>query len=110
MPTMPNLIGIEVSAMQAVLQAAGVLNPNSIGYFDTWPITIKWTAPGAVVSILTADLTTITADSVIPVDENALSTGPGIIVNQSIGSGSVVAQNVALQLTAVDYPIAVAYP
>lgn len=83
MPTMPNLVGMEVSATQAALQAAGVLNTNSIGYFGTWPITVTWQASAAI---------------------------KGTVTSQSPASGATVAVNPTIALTASDFPLAVVYP
>lgn len=108
---MPNLIGLELSEAQATLQAAGVLNPDSLGYFGAWPISVQWVSADSVPLFFTAD-SSVTADSSITVDDYFLSllTFPGSIVNQSLGAGTSVSQNALLQLTAVQYPISVAYP
>lgn len=83
MPTMPNLVGLEVSATQAALQTAGVLNLNAIGYFGTWPITVTWQSSAATKGTVTA---------------------------QSPASGATVAVNPTIALTASDFPLAVVYP
>lgn len=80
---MPNLVGLELSGTQATLQAAGVLNPNSLGYFGTWPITVKWQP----------------------------STSPkGTVTVQSPASGANVAVNPAISLTVSEFPMASVYP
>lgn len=83
MPTMPNLVGLELSSTQATLQTAGVLVLNSIGYFGTWPITVKWIASAALKGTVTA---------------------------QSPASGATVAVNPPITLTVSDFPLASAYP
>lgn len=82
MPTMPNLVGIELSGTQALLQTAGVLNPNSIGYFGPWPITVKWQSSASPKG-------TVTAQSPAP--------GP-------------VAVNPAINLTVSEFPLGAVYP
>lgn len=83
MATMPNVVGLELAAAQLALQTAGVLVPASIGYFGTWPITVKWQSTNKPPSTITA---------------------------QSPSSGQTVAANAAVTLTAAEYPIAVVYP
>jgi beta-lactam-binding protein with PASTA domain len=83
MPTMPNLVGAELSATQAALQSAGVLNPNSLGYFGTWPITVKWQTSAAPKGTVTA---------------------------QSPSSGANVGVNPAINLMVSSFPMASAYP
>lgn len=83
MPTMPNLIGLELSSTQSVLQSAGVLNPNSIGYFGTWPISVRWIASPSAKGTVTA---------------------------QSPGSGANVAVNPSINLTVSDFPVGAVYP
>lgn len=83
MPTMPNLIGTQLSGTQAALQAASVLNLNSIGYFGTWPITVKW-QPSA--------------------------SSKGAVTAQSPASGATVAVNPSINLTVSEFPLASVYP
>lgn len=83
MPTMPNLVGTELSGTQAILQIAGVLNPNSIGYFGTWPITVKW------------------QPSPLP---------KGTVTAQSPASQATVAVNPAIILTVSEFPLGSVYP
>jgi beta-lactam-binding protein with PASTA domain len=80
---MPNLIGLGLSSTQLVLQSAGVLNPSAIGYFGTWPITVKWTVSPAT---------------------------KGTVTVQSPGSGATVAVNPSISLTVSEFPLASAYP
>lgn len=83
MPTMPNLVGLQLSSVQFTLQNAGVLNPNSIGYFGTWPIAVT-AKPNAAVK--------------------------GTVTAQSPGSGASVAVNPAIALTVSDFPVGMVYP
>jgi beta-lactam-binding protein with PASTA domain len=83
MPTMPNLIGLELSSTQGALQTAGVLVPNSIGYFGTWPITVNWQASVA---------------------------SKGTVTVQVPASGATVAINPAIVLVVSEFPIASVYP
>lgn len=83
MPTMPNVVGLELAAAQLSLQNAGVLVLSSIGYFGTWPITVKWQSANKPPSTITA---------------------------QSPSSGATVAANAAVTLTAAEYPFGVVYP
>lgn len=83
MPTMPNLIGQELSETQLTLQSAGVLNPNSIGYFGIWPITVTW---------------------------KSSASAKGTVTAQSPGSGATVAVNPTIALTVSSLPIASIYP
>lgn len=83
MPTMPNIVGLELPAAQAALQSAGVLNLSSIGYFGTWPITVSW---------------------------QRSTKPPSTITAQSPPNGATVAVNAAISLTAAEYPVGVAYP
>ena len=83
MPTMPNLIGMQLSGTQVALQAASVLNSNSIGYFGTWPIKVNW-QPSA--------------------------SPKGTVTAQSPSSGATVAVNPSINLTVSDLPVGVVYP
>ena len=83
MPTMPNVAGTLLPAAQASLQSAGVLNPNTLGYFGTWPITVKWQPTGG---------------------------RPGVVTGQTPAQGTTVAANSAVSLNVVEYPTGVAYP
>lgn len=110
MPTMPNLIGLELSEAEASMQSAGVLNPSAIGYFGTWPITVLWKSVALAALILTADSILVTADSILTVDEYVFSLAPGTITAQSILPGAPVLQNAPLQLTVVASPLGQVYP
>jgi beta-lactam-binding protein with PASTA domain len=83
MPTMPNLVGMELSGTQGALQSAGVIVPNSIGYFGTWPITVTW---------------------------QASPSGKGIVTAQSPSSGANVVVNPSINLTVADFPLGAVYP
>lgn len=108
MPTMPNLVGLELSAAQAALQATGVLNLSSIGYFGNWPITVQWVSE-ALASLWTADTSLITADSDITVD-TSMALFPGQVLSQSIQAGNAVSMNAPISLSVIEYPVSVAYP
>lgn len=84
MPTMPNVVGLKLGTAQASLQAAGVLNLNTLGYFSTWPITVSWQA----------------------------GTGkpPSTVTAQTPNSGNTIAANGAVALSCAEFPIAVVYP
>jgi len=83
MPTMPNLVGLELSATQSALQAAGVIDPNSIGYFGTWPISVTWKSSASVKGTVTA---------------------------QSPSSGATVGVNPSISLTVSEFPLGAVYP
>ena len=83
MPTMPNVAGTLLPAAQASLQSAGVLNLATLGYFGTWPITVKWQTSGGK---------------------------PGFVTGQFPAQGQTVAANSAVQLNVVEFPTGVAYP
>lgn len=83
MPTMPNVVGLQIPAAQLALQNAGVLAPASIGYFGTWPISITWRQQAGT---------------------------PGVVTAQSPTNGATVAANAAVTLTATEYRLGVAYP
>lgn len=80
---MPSLIGHILWDAIALLQAAGILVPASIGYFGTYPISVKW----------------------IPASING-----GVVVAQSIIAGVNVKPNTPILLTVKDFPFAVAFP
>lgn len=83
MPTMPNVVGLELPAAQKALESAGVLVLSSIGYFGTWPITVNWQS----------------------------STKPAsTVLTQSPSSGATVAANAAITLSAAEFPMGVSYP
>lgn len=66
MPTMPNVVGLNLNAAQSSLQTAGVLVPSSLGYFGTWPITVNWrtASPFDIVTAQSpASSTNVTANS-----------------------------------------------
>lgn len=86
MPTMPNIVGLELSAADGVLQKSGVLVPTSIGYFGSWPITVQWNGT------------------------KSLNAGPGVITSQSPAQGLNVTPNVGMQLSVVPFPMGVSYP
>jgi len=70
---MPNVVGLGLSAAQIALEAAGVLDLGSIGYFGTWPITVNWTTatPFDVVSAQSPDSgATVSANSAVTLTVN----------------------------------------
>jgi hypothetical protein len=83
MPIMPNCVGIDLYPALAALQNAGVYVPSSLGYFGTYPISVKW------------------------VQSNA---EPGTVIGQSPPSGTPTLANSAVTLTCVEYATAVAFP
>lgn len=82
MPTMPNVVGLNLQDAQTSLQNAGVLVLSSIGYFGIWPITVRWTTNN-------------------PFDA---------VTAQSPNSGATVAVNSAVTLTVSNPKLSVAYP
>lgn len=83
MPTMPNVVGLEYAAAQLALQTAGVLNPNSLGYFSPFPITAKW---------------------------QRSASPPSTVLSQSIASGNSVAVNAPITLGVAQFPLGVVFP
>ena len=83
MATMPNVVGLNYNDAQTALQTAGVLVPDSIGYFGVWPITIHWIQS-------TNFLDTVTA--------------------QSPASSATIAANSAVILTVSQPKVSVVYP
>lgn len=82
MPTMPSVVGRNLEDATALLEAAGVVNPNSVGYFGTWPISAVWVkAPGQSFNVTA----------------------------QSPASGSTVAVNVSIVLSVIQPPLGVSY-
>lgn len=51
---MPNCVGLELYTAIALLQMLGIFVPSKIGYFGTFPITVKWVTsmqmPGTILS------------------------------------------------------------
>lgn len=83
MPSMPNVVGLELYTAQANLQVAGVLVPADIGYFGTWPITALWQK----------------------------STQPKFtVLSQSVAQGATVLENAPLTLGVAQPRTSVAYP
>jgi hypothetical protein len=83
MPTMPNVVGLELGTAQAALQAAGVLVLGAIGYFGTYPVSVSW---------------------------RKSASPPLTVLSQSINSGNSVAANAALTLGVAQPPMAVVFP
>jgi beta-lactam-binding protein with PASTA domain len=84
MPTMPNVVGLNIDEATAALETAGVLNTQVLGYFGTWPITVNW--------------------------EPEANVAPGIVASQSPAATDTVDENSAVTLTASNLPVAVIYP
>lgn len=80
---MPNLIGQLLWDAIALLQAAGILVPASIGYFGTYPISVLW----------------------VPATINR-----GVVIAQPFIAGVPVKPNTPIVLTVNDYPVSVAFP
>ena len=80
MPTMPNLIGLQVQNALAYMVAAGV-RVVPLGYFQTDPVTMSW--------VKTAQL-------------------PGYIIEQTPAFGTVMAANAPAVLVMSSYPMSVA--
>lgn len=108
MPTMPTVVGLDLQQAEQTLETAGVLSPAALGYFGSWPITVRWVSR-ALASLWTADTSLITADSNVTVDFQ-LSLLPGQVLSQSIQPGSSVSANSPLSLSVIEFPVAVAYP
>lgn len=84
MPTMPNVVGLNIDEATAALETAGVLNTAGVGYFGTWPITVNWEVESGV--------------------------APGIVAAQSPAASDTIAENAAVILTTSNLPVAVIYP
>lgn len=79
MPTMPNVIGLQVQNALAYMVAAGV-RVVPLGYFQVDPVTMSWTKTGQL---------------------------PGYIVEQFPIFGTVMAPNAAAVLTISSFPMSV---
>jgi hypothetical protein len=80
---MPNLTGLEYPMALLALQQVGILVPGALGYFGTYPVSIRWqTSPFA----------------------------PGTVLAQLPIPGTVMAVNSPLTLTVAEFPMAVAFP
>lgn len=79
MPTMPNVVGLQIQNALAYMVAAGV-RVVPLGYFQVDPVTMSWVK---------------TAQS------------PGFIINQSPAFGTSMAPNAPAILTISSYPMAV---
>lgn len=80
---MPSLIGLEYPMAILALQQVGIFVPSSLGYFGTFPISIKWQR------------------SALP---------PGTVLGQVPQPGTFVAANGAVLLIVSEFPMAVAFP
>lgn len=81
---MPNLVGRNLQDATAMLQAVGVLNPLTIGYFGIWPISAAWTPRKSQPS--------------------------GVVTAQSLAAGTSTTVNAPITLAVTDYPMSVNYP
>lgn len=80
---MPTLVGLEYAAAQLALQVAGIFVPASLGYFGTFPISIRWQR------------------SAMP---------PSTVLGQAPTAGNYVAPNDPVVLTCAEFPVSVAFP
>ncbi len=94
MPTMPNVVGQNLGTAQASLQTSGVLDPSSIGYFGTWPITISWIQP------------TVTRPSL----DGTAKPSYYVVTAQSPAAATTIAANGSVTLTVTSPFTSVAYP
>jgi hypothetical protein len=81
---MPDLSGILYFQAEANLVTAGIVIPSKIGYFDEWPIAVKWITDPQVLA--------------------------GYVVSQTPAAGTPVKPNSPIVLTVSDYTVEVAYP
>ena len=91
MPTMPNVVGVNWQQATAYLIQAGVTPNNgtlpgstytNVGYFDVWPVAIKWAAKTGL--------------------------PPGVVTGQYPAAATVLAFNTPVTLTVANYPFGVA--
>lgn len=78
MPTMPNVVGLEIADALTSMTKAGAR--AALGYFQTDPVTIRWAVGGK----------------------------PGFVTAQTPASGATVAVNAPTTLTAGVFPTSVA--
>ena len=81
MPTMPNVVGVEVADALTAMVNAGV-RVVPLGYFQADPVTITWVKSATV--------------------------KPGFVTAQFPSTGTTMAANSAALLNAVGYPMGVA--
>lgn len=111
MPTMPNLVGLNLQAAEAALESAGVINLSTLGYFGSCPITANWVAPQRFAGGLTADSTLITADATFATADGGMAPqSPGVVQSQSVAVGQTIVANSPIALSVVQYPMGVSYP
>lgn len=79
----PQLVGLEYLAAQLALSQAGILVPTSLGYFDAFPISIKWQQSKAA---------------------------PSVVLAQNPSVGNFVPVNGPVILTCSEFPMAVSFP
>lgn len=80
---MPNITGQLLDDALLILQQVGVLKPQALGYFGTYPISVDWIASSAP---------------------------PSTVLAQSISPGSTFTVNMPITLTCSEFPISVAFP
>ena len=83
MPTMPNVVGLNIESAELSLTNSGVLDQNSIGYFGTWPITAEW---------------------------QTSNQSPSVVIAQAPDPDATVAVNTSITLTVAGFPVGVVYP
>lgn len=81
MPTMPNLVGLNLQEAEAALESAGVINLATLSYFSVWPVSPTWVNGGK----------------------------GGIVQAQSPASSSQVVANSPIALTLGQYAVGVSY-
>jgi hypothetical protein len=79
---MPNLIGYDYEDAFLILQQVNIFNPQALGYFGAFPISIIWT----------------------------FGPKPSFVLGQSIAAGLPVATNAPVTLTVAEFPMGVAFP
>lgn len=90
---MPNVIGVILQQALQILQDAGVLVPSKIGYFGTYPVSVRF-IPSTSIN-----------------EQNATYIGDfGVVHAQSVAPGIPVVPNSPLVLVCSDFPANVAFP
>jgi hypothetical protein len=90
---MPNVVGVILQQALVLLQNAGVLVPAAIGYFGTYPVTVKF-IPSTSVTVKDA---TYIGDF-------------GVVHAQSIAAGIAVTPNTPITLICSEFPANVTFP
>jgi hypothetical protein len=92
MGVMPNLVGLILQQALGLLQQVGILVPATLGYFDIYPVTVKFVPTSS------------------SVQEATYIGNFGVVVGQSITVGTMVAPNASITLTVTDFPVNVVFP